>query len=346
MRIARTDFGRLLAQTIKAVESRNTIPILGHVKLVNEGGALTATATDLDVEITGTIPAEGEDMALCVDAKLLAGIVNKIGGVMLDMAHDGNRLTVKAGRSRFTLDTLPVGDFPTMNTDNAAWVEFEADLAALFAPVMFAMSNEETRYYLNGINLEPGIATATDGHRLSTNRIEPWGEHAPVIVPRKTVGLMPKGAVKVALTNTKMRVVADGVTITSKLIDGTFPDYERVVPKNNSRVVTVDNASLRAAAERVSVISAERARAVKLEIAGDAIALTMRGEGEAADEVECNYGGEPIAVGFNSAYLAEMLGNLPAGEVELHLEDAGAPALLVSKQAEGLRCVLMPMRTT
>ena len=343
MRVFRTDLSRLIQQVSKAVEARNTIPILACVKLELADGKLTATATDLDIEITGTIEAHGDDAAFCVDAKRLAGIVAKLTGESLEITPADNRVAIKSGRSRFLLDALPAADYPDISAGGFD-IEFRVDLAALFAPVAFAISTEETRYYLNGINMEPGIVTATDGHRLATLKTEAWPDHKPVIVPRKTVSLVPKGEIAVSLSPNRIRMESAGVTITSKLIDGTFPDYERVIPKQNGKAITVDNATLRAAAERVAVISDERGRSVKLSAAGGALALSVRGAGEADDEIECEYSGEPIHIGFNVAYLVDALGSMPDGEVVLRLADPATPALLTSPAAPDMRVVLMPMR--
>lgn len=343
MRVLRTDVARLIQQVSKAVESRNAIPVLGCVKLELSDGKLTATATDLDIEITGTIAAEGDDAAFCVDAKKLAAIVAKLAGDHIGIDPAEHRVTIKSGRSRFVLDTLPAADYPTIAAGDFD-VGFRADLAALFAPVQFAISNEEVRYYLNGINMEPGVVTATDGHRLATLTTDAWPAHAPIIVPRKMVALMPKGEVAVSLSASRIRVETDGVTITSKVIDGTFPDYERVIPKNNDKAATVDNAAMRAAAERVAVISDESGRAVKLSFAGGSLALSVRGTGEADDEIECEYSGEPIHVGFNVNYLIDALGSMPAGPAVIALADPSTPALLTSPANAGLRVVCMPMR--
>lgn len=343
MRVSRTDFARLIQHVTKAVESRNVTPVLSCVKIELAAGLLTATATDLDVEITGTIEADGDDAAFCVNAKTLSGIVAKLAADHIDITPADTRVTIKAGRSRFVLDTLPAADYPTISA-GAFDVEFTADLAALFAPVQFAISNEEARYYLNGINMQPGVVTATDGHRLATLAVDPWPAHTPIIVPRKMVGLMLKGECAVAVSAARIRVESGGVTITSKVIDGTFPDYERVIPKDNDKHITVDNAALRAAAERVAVIADDRGRAVKLVFAGGGVELSVRGSGEADDAIECDYSGEPTYVGFNVMYLVEALGSLPAGPVVLSLFDSGTPALLTSPAAPGVRVVLMPMR--
>lgn len=354
MKVARTDFARLLAQVSKVVEARNTIPILATVRLVAEGGKLSATATDLDIEITGSVPADG-DFAACVDARLLSSIVTKVAGDEITLEQGDGNATMKAGRSRYTLQTLPVGDLPSMAVDGFT-TEFEADLAALFSPVQFAISTEETRYYLNGVFLKGAVdtgtqavaltAVATDGHRLAKHVASGVSAFDGVIVPRKTVGLAPKGNIKVRLSDTKIQFETDGATITSKLIDGTYPDYERVIPSRNDKVVTFNGDDMARAAGRVAVISSERGRAVKVAVEGDQATLSINNpeNGNASEDVIVSYSNEePIVVGFNSAYLGELVGIFPAGEVKMAVADGGSPALFTSDSAPNLLAVLMPM---
>lgn len=347
MLTSKQDLSRLLSQVTKAVNSRNTIPILGHVRLVATNGTLTATATDLDLEITGSIPVEGNDCAFTVDAKMLAGIVGKLSGDTVTIEPADNRATVKAGRSRFTLDTLPVDDFPSMSAGEFA-TEFDVDLAALVAPVQFAISTEETRYYLNGVYFHTAegrlAAVATDGHRLSRHYGEPRDHFDGVILPRKLVSILPKGNVRVSLSARKVRIRADETTITSCVIDGTFPDYQRVIPTGNDRIATFDGDEMAKAAARVQAVSAERERSVKLTIAPDEIGLWLRGDGEAQDAVACTFDGDPLVVGFNASYLNELLGNFPAGDVHMALADGGSPVLFKSPADESLLAVLMPRR--
>lgn len=348
--IERAALARLLAGTTKVVEARNTIPVLGCVRLVVAAGVLTVTATDLDIEVTANAPVEGENGALCVDARLLDSIVKKLPADALITAEEKDGvLTVKAGRSRFTLQTLPAGDFPSMAEGSYA-AEFDYDLAALFAPVQFAISTEETRFYLNGIymHVEGGklVAVATDGHRLSRNIGGEVPEFDGIIVPRKMVGLVPAGEVHVEVSGTRIRFTTAAGVITSKLIDGTFPDYKRILPTGNDKLVTFDAATMRAAVERVSVVSSERGRAVKLAFAdGQAtLAVNSPDAGSAAEDVVVSYAEEPIEVGFNNAYLSELVGQFPAGDVCLALADGGSPTLFSSEKAPGLLAVLMPMR--
>lgn len=350
LRVSRTDIARLLQQATKVVNSRNTIPILDTVRLVAADGRLTVTATDLDIEVSGGIEAEG-DFAGCLNARMLAGIVGKLPGDTVEIEAEGPQVTVKAGRSRFKLAVLPIDDFPTMEAGAFA-TSAKLDLAALLAPVAFAMSSEETRYYLNGVHLhEYGgalVAVATDGHRLGCHTGPAAPDNFPaIIVPRDTVSIVPKGEVTLEASDTKIRIMCgDGTTIISKLVQGTFPDYRRVIPTGNDKLVTFTAADMIAAAERVSAIAAERGGAgVRLAIADGEIALTLRGAGnEATDAVACQYDGEPIEIGFSPTYVAELLSKFPAGTVSMALADAGSPAVFTSDANDALLCVLMPRR--
>lgn len=346
MLIARNDLARILAATTKVVESRNTIPILSTVRLVAADGALTATATDLDIAVTASAPATG-DIAACIDARLLSDIVKKLpADAEVSIEIDGGA-TIKSGRARFKLPVLPVGDFPNMD-GGAFAAEFEADMAALFAPVKFAISNEEARFWLNGVFLHVVngklVAVATDGHRLARHIGPDIGvDFAGIIVPRKASEIMPDGNVAVSVSDTRIRIVKDGAVIVSKLIDGTFPDYMRVIPTGNDKLVRADNGALAAATDRVAVVSATHGSGVRMAIGGGAIALSVRGDAEASDSVPCDYDGEEIVIGFNSRYVAEALSVFGAGDVTMAFADGGSPALLTGAP-DGLDVVLMPMR--
>lgn len=351
--LPKADLTRLLAATTKVVESRITIPILSNVLLSVEdvasgGKRFTARATDLDIEISTSISVlDASNGSTTVNAKLLNDIAKKAGGdVSLELEADV--LTVKSGRSRFRLQTLSVDDFPSFAAGGFD-VEFDVDLAALVAPVSFAMSTEMTRYYLNGVCLEGNegrlAAVATDGHRLSRHTAPTVGDLPPVILPRKLVSILPKGPVHVSLSSTKARIQTDDTTITSKLIDGTFPDYRRVIPTGNDKIVLADRKALATAVERVSAVATERGRAVKLEIAPGQIALSVRGDAEATDSIEADYSGEPLEIGFNAAYLTELLGNLTGDTVRIALNDGGSPTIFTGGDDDVL-VVLMPMRVS
>lgn len=345
--IPKADLARVITNVGRVVESRNAIPILSALRLSADNGQLTVTGTDLDIVATDRATATIEQAgAVCVDAKLLGDISKKAGGE-ISLSLEGDRLTVKSGRSVFKLATLPAKDFPSLD-DGKYTATFDIDLAALFAPVSFAISNEVTRYYLNGIymHVQDGQlrAVATDGHRLSRIIGPSVSDFEGVIVPTKAVGLVPKGVVKVAVSDTKIRIESGDFVLTSKLVDGTFPDYQRVIPTNNDKLVTVDRDVFMRAADRVATVSTERGRAVKLSIAPGSVAFSVNNtDAAASDEVEAEYSEEPIEVGFNSLYLRDVFSVLPAGEVQLALADAGTPAIITGG-TEGLLIVLMPYR--
>lgn len=347
--ISRTELARVVGAVGKVVEARNTIPILSNILLEADGDRLSVTGTDLDIEATASTAAMVQAAGrITVSAKLLGDIVRKAAGETIDLQLKDGRLNVKAGRSNFKLETLSADDFPDL-TGGKFDAEFEIDLAALFAPVAFGISTEETRYYLNGIYFHVvdgvGVAVATDGHRLARNRGPELPEFAGIIVPRKTVGLLPKGGVKVAVSESKIRIEAGDFVMVSKLIDGTFPDYARVIPTANDKTVTVDRDAMMKAADRVSTVSSERGRAVKLSIAPGSIVLHVSNpdSGSASDEVEADYSGEPFDVGFNATYVRDIFSVLPGGPVTMKLTDGGSPAVITG-WLEGWDGVLMPVR--
>jgi DNA polymerase-3 subunit beta len=346
--IQRADLARTLAAVTKVVESRQVIPILGNVLLQAANDRLTVIGTDLDVEYSATSPCEG-DILTTVDAKRLSDIARRLSGDTVSLALDGDSLVVKSGRSRFTLPTLPVEDFPRL--DGGAFdAEFKVDMAALVAPVRFAMSNEETRYYLKGVYLHPYgdtlRAVATDGHRLAHNSIAfDIVKIVPsVIIPAKAIGLIPAGVVDVSLSKNKIRLATADTIIVSKLIYATYPDYLRVIPAGNDRALTVDKKDFEAATARVSTISSERGRAVKLSISSGAIVLSSSNPdaGSATDEVECEYDGPDMEIGFNSAYLGDVLGSLTGETVTVKLSEAGSPGIFTGDGDVLALC--MPMR--
>ncbi|MBY3263842.1 DNA polymerase III subunit beta [Rhizobium laguerreae] len=351
--IARQDLARVLTNVGRVIESRKTMPILSNVLLEADADGLRVTGTDLDIIATDRAVANTEEAgSICVDAKLLADISKKAGGD-ISISLEADRLVVKSGRSRFALPTLAAADFPTLDGGKFD-ATFDIDLAALLAPVSFAMSTEETRYYLNGVFIhlqEDGDqfirAASTDGHRLSRHQMAYTGEDAfkGVIVPRKAVGVVPKGTVTVSVSEAKIRIAAGDFVLTSKLIDGTFPDYQRVIPTGNDKIVTVDRDAFMKAADRVATVSSEKGRAVRLSIAPGAVNFTVNNADAAAtDEIEAEYGGEPIEIGFNAAYLRDLFGVFPSGPVTIAIADGGSPGLFKSAGFEGLLLVGMPMR--
>lgn len=350
--VERAELLRALTATTKAVESRNTYPILANVLLTAEPESLQVRGTDLDVEITTQCAAKCVPGITTVPAKTLLEIVRKFpDGAEVTMTLEGDKLIVKAGRSRFQLPVIGPDAFPTIKS-GSFWPAFEVDLAALFAPVSFAISNEETRYYLNGIFVHDtgsGIrAVATDGHRLARHDgqpVPPGSILSGVIIPKKTVALIPKGVVKVELSDNKMRITASDTVLLSKLIEGTFPDYDRVTPKNSDKLLTVDRAILAAALDRVGIVASERgSKAVKLVASDGRLEMSCRdGDGNTATE-DVSFDGEmDFEIGYNAGYLAEIVRVAGGSEVTFKWTDANSPSVITGVNDNWLS-VLMPMR--
>jgi len=367
--LERSNLLKSLGHVHRVVERRNTIPILSNVLLTTDGASLEMKATDLDLEITEAAPAVVEQAgATTVPAHLLYDIVRKLpegAEVMLKMEESGQSLSVISGRSTFRLQCLPQADFPALTAGQFSHI-FRLESSALrdlIEKTQFAISTEETRYYLNGIYLhtlesDSGLklrAVATDGHRLARAEIEaPAGsEGMPgVIIPRKTVGELqklvddPDVAVTVELSDTKIRFTIGSVILTSKLIDGTFPDYQRVIPTNNDKELIIDRQSLAAAVDRVSTVSSERGRAVKLSLADGQVTFTVNNpdSGSATEEIPAGYDAEPLEIGFNARYLLDVAAQLSGSEARFLLADAGSPTLIQDTSDERTLYVLMPMR--
>ncbi|MEO9613758.1 MAG: DNA polymerase III subunit beta [Nitratireductor sp.] len=367
--LERSNLLKSLNHVHRVVERRNTIPILSNVLLRAEGAVLEMKATDLDIEVTEATAAQVEQSgATTVPAHLLYDIVRKLpdgAEVMLKTDEDGRSMSVIAGRSNFRLQCLPQSDFPELTAGSFSHIfriESEA-LKGLVERTQFAISTEETRYYLNGIFLHTlendGTlvlrAVATDGHRLARADMEaPAGsEGMPgIIIPRKTVSELqklvdaPDIKVAVELSETKIRFTIGSVILTSKLIDGTFPDYQRVIPTGNDKKLVIDRQSFADAVDRVSTISSERGRAVKLAIADGMVTLTVNNpdSGSAVEEVAADYDADPIEIGFNARYLLDVAGQLSGSEAKFLLADAGSPTLIHDMADEQALYVLMPMR--
>jgi DNA polymerase III subunit beta len=367
--VERAELLKSLGHVHRVVERRNTIPILANVLIKAERSKLSLKATDLDLEVTDTIAAEvSPGGATTVPAHMLYDIVRKLPeGAQIVLEGSGDRavLSIRAGRSRFTLQTLPESDFPDLAAGDMthSFKVAAADFKRLIDKTQFAISTEETRYYLNGIYLhtagpaKSGMlrAVATDGHRLAQVELPlpQGGAGMPgIIVPRKTVGEVQRlietgeGEVGIELSSGKIRFTIGDVVLTSKLIDGTFPDYGRVIPANNDKSLTVDKKDFEAAVDRVSTVSSERGRAVKLSITGGRLVLSVTNpdSGSATEEIEVDYSAEPLDIGFNSRYLLDIAAQIEGEVAVLKLADPGSPTLIQDKDAKGALYVLMPMR--
>ena len=367
--IERAALLRALGHVQSVVERRNTIPILSNVLLRAENGELALSATDMDLEIVAAVGVQlARKGATTAPAHTLYDIVRKLregAQVELDAAGDKGALTLRSGRSTFTLACLPPEDYPLMAGGDLAhsFTLSAADLKRLIDRTRFAISMEETRYYLNGIFLHAAKsndvpmlrAVATDGHRLARMEIPlPEGaEGMPgVIVPRKTVSELRKlideidQDVQISLSDTKIRFSFGNALLTSKLIDGTFPDYDRVIPAGNDKVLEVQCKEFAEAVDRVSTISTEKSRAVKLTIERGSLMLsaTSPENGTATEEIEVRYNGSPLEIGFNSRYLLDITEQIAGAEARFLMADAGSPTLVRDGADESALYVLMPMR--
>ncbi len=362
---------KALGHIQSVVERRNTIPILANVLLEASKNKLSMTATDMDLAIIETAGADvGKTGTTTVQAHTLYDIVRKLpegSQVGLDGGTDAKsgQVSLRAGRSTFTLASLPAEDFPKMAGGDLPH-SFElaaADLRGLIDRTRFAISTEETRYYLNGIYVHAtqsnGVkvlrAVATDGHRLA--RVEmplPSGaDNIPgVILPRKTVLELRKlldetqSAIAVSLSETRVRFAVDDVVLTSKLIDGTFPDYERVIPSNNEKVLEIDCKTFAEAVDRVATISTEKSRAIKMALGKGQLTLTATSPdaGSATEELEARYTASPIEIGFNARYLLDIAQQIEGDGARFSMSDAASPTVVQDTADPSALYVLMPMR--
>ncbi len=363
--IERAQLAKSLAHVHRVVERRNTIPILANVLLRAGKSNVELKATDLDLEIVETAPGEGKQTgSTTVPAHMIYDIVRKLpegAQVELQSAADGTQLQVRAGRSKFTLQALPETDFPDLAAGEMthSFSIASADLKRLIDRTQFAISTEETRYYLNGIYLhaidDKLRAVATDGHRLAQAEIKaPKGTKGMpgVIIPRKTVTEVQRliddagDEVKIELSATKIRFSLGNAVLTSKLIDGTFPDYARVIPAANDKTLIVDKGEFMSAVDRVSTVSSERGRAVKLALTDGKLTLSVINpdSGSATEELEVEYGAEALDIGFNGRYLLDILQQVEGEKARLKLADPGSPTLIEDMETAGALYVLMPMR--
>ena len=367
--IERADLVKAVSQAQSVVERRNTIPILANVLIEAGAEGISFRATDLDTEIVYRAQAQVERPgSTTVSAGMLNDIARKLpDGALVQLALDGasGRLSVQAGRSNFSLATLPREDFPVMSSSEYG-ANFSAPaqvLRRLFDKSKFAISNEETRYYLNGVYMHvaegedgPSLrCVATDGHRLA--RIDaalPAGAGAMpgVIVPRKTVAELKKlldddeTEIAVSVSETKLRFATPAITLTSKVIDGTFPDYSRVIPSANARKLEVDAGDFAKAVDRVATVSSERSRAVKLSLDEDRLVLSVNAPdaGAADEELSVAYADEPLEIGFNAKYLHEIASQIERENAVFLFNGSGDAALIREGGDTSAVYVVMPMR--
>lgn len=366
--IERAALLRSINHVQSVVERRNTIPILSNVLLKAEDGVLSLSTTDMDLEINEAVEAKvSQKGSTTAPAVTLHDIIRKLpDGSTIDlvMNKEGTQMTVKAGRSQFKLSCLPTADFPEIGTADlpASFALPAAELRALIDRTKFAMSTEETRYYLNGIYLHAtetnGVkvlcAVATDGHRLAKFEM-PLPEGAAtmpaVIIPRKCINELRKlideaaDTIQISLSESKIRFAFDHIVLNSKLIDGTFPDYQRVIPKGNDKIVEVDPKIFTGAIDRVSTISDGKSRAVKITLAGKQMTLSASSpeSGSATEELEVN-GDSTMEIGFNARYLLDITSQIEGDGCRLTLADAASPTIIQDNSDPSALYVLMPLR--
>jgi DNA polymerase-3 subunit beta len=360
---------KALSHVQSVVERRGTIPILANVKLEAAGELLSLTATDMDITVMEGVAAKvGEEGAMTVPAHMLYEIVRKLpdgAEIAITKKADDAKVTLKAGKSRFTLSSLPVDDFPVISEDDLQ-TQFTItvdECRALLDKTRFAISTEETRYYLNGVYFhstsDDGAqvlrAVSTDGHRLARVQVAlPDGaaDMPGVIVPRKTINelvkLTEEGGqdVNISLSETKIKFVCGSAMLVSKLIDGTFPDYDRVIPVGNDKIMEVEGKSLSQAVDRVSVIASEKSRGIKLQLEESNLTLSATGaeQGSADEALEVKYSADKVEIGFNSRYLLDVLGQIESDTVQMIFADSQSPALIRDPADLGALYVVMPMR--
>jgi DNA polymerase-3 subunit beta len=367
--IERAALLKALGHVQSVVERRNTIPILSNVLLSADRDAMALSATDLDMEIVDETPGRVDGKGqITAPAHTLYEIVRKLpegAEVELRFSADDPRLQVLAGRSRFNLPVLPAGDFPVMSSDGLSGrINIDTnDLIRLIDKTRFAISTEETRYYLNGLYLHTVVeegrallrAVATDGRRLALAEMPaPEGcvGSPGVIVPRKTIQEVRRlledagEGVEMQVSTQKIRFEFGRAALTSKVIDGSFPDYARVIPRDNQRILVVDNALFAQAVDRVATISAEKSRSVKLAIEPGRMVLTVRNmeAGQAVEEIEVDYDGEAFDIGFNARYLLDVAAQIQGENAEFRFSDPDSPTLVIDPADADVRYVLMPLR--
>ena len=366
--IERADLLKALNHVQSVVERRNTIPILSNVLISAKGDQLSFTATDLDIEIIEGIAAQiSEDGTVTAPAHTFYEIVRKLpegAEVELVKTADDPRLMINAGRSRFSLPSLPEDEFPVLSADGLShsFTLHSTDLVNLIDKTRFAVSTEETRYYLNGIHMhategdDAHLRTvATDGHRLALAEIalpEGAAGMSGIIIPRKTVQEVRRlldgidDDIAVSVSEAKIRFGIGAATLTSKLIDGSFPDYERVIPRENAHMLKIERDVFAAAVDRVATISAEKSRSVKMTLEADTLTLTVNNPeaGLAVEELSVDYDAEPMEIGFNARYLLDILGQIETDDAVFRFADSASPSLVEDASDTGALYVLMPLR--
>tara|TARA_Y100000590_G_scaffold367292_2_gene427267 strand:- start:4537 stop:5652 length:1116 start_codon:yes stop_codon:yes gene_type:complete len=366
--IERNSFLNSLSHVQNIVEKRNTIPILSNILIDAHSNNLILSATDMDVSVTEAINCNViEQGSVTTPAHTLYDIVRKIpeGNEIELISNDGNKLSFRSGKSKFSLSCLPKDDFPKieeLDLKNEFTINSK-ELIKIIDKTKFAISTEETRYYLNGIYLHVGakdnkkilVSVATDGHRLAkveTDLPEGAENLSGVIIPKKTINEVRKlideqnNDIRVALNENKIVFYINNVILSSKLIDGSFPEYEKVIPKNNDKTLEINTNQIYEAIDRVSTVSDVKSNSIKLSIMDNIISISSNNSetGSGAEDINIDYVGEKIEIGFNAKYLLEILSQIDSEKLNFKLLDSSSPTIITDSEDNHSIYVLMPMR--
>lgn len=352
-----------LQQVSGALGGRPTLPILGNLLLKVEAGNLTLTATDLEVELVACIALEGESEpgSITVPSRKFLDICRGLpDDAVITFSLEGERVTVRSGRSRFTLATLPAADFPNIEDwqSEVAITLNQGELRSIIDKTQFSMANQDVRYYLNGMLFEIAETTlrsvATDGHRMAVAQtaLDASFEQQQVIVPRKGIQELvklldaPENPVTLQIGHSNIRAEVNNFIYTSKLVDGRFPDYRRVLPQSSSKTLEASCDALRQAFSRAAILSNEKFRGVRVNLAGSEMRITANNpeQEEAEEMLDVSFQGEPIEIGFNVSYVLDVLNTLRCEQVRISMSDANASALIENVQDDGAMYVVMPIR--
>lgn len=346
------------------VEKRHTLPILSNVLIEKHAGNLTLLATDIEIQIRTTTEGKGgkDETSITVAARKLQDILRAVPeGTEVSLVLDDKRLTVKAGRSRFALQTLPAADYPRMQFNEGAAIEFslsQREFKKQIAQVAYAMAAQDVRYYLNGLLMVASghelRLVATDGHRLALASVDLVNEVArtEVILPRKTVLELARqladsdDPVAVTLVGNQARFRFGPIELITKLIDGKFPDYDRVIPQGNPKLVKAQRLPLLLALQRAAILTNEKFRGLRVQLESGVLKVISSNaeQEEAQDELEVDYSGDSLEIGFNVSYLLDVLNNVGTDEVEIHLNEPMSSALFTLPGNQQFKAVVMPMR--
>ena len=352
-----------LQQVIGAVERRQTLPILGNVLIKSTGGDLTLTATDLEIEMVASLQADSsEDFQTTIPARKLLDISKALpDGASINFTIDENRVSLTSGRSRFTLASLPARDFPGLDEieEQQSFSIPQSQLKTLFDKTSFAMAQQDVRYYLNGILMEISAGklklVATDGHRLALSEVEldtGVDEDRQIIIPRKAVLELARlldssdGAAKCILSQNHLRLETGSLVFTTKLIDGKFPDYQRVIPVDGNRTMEVERETLKQSMSRIAILSNEKYRGIRLSLSPGNLSIQANNpdQEEAEEELPVEYQEADMEIGFNVTYLIDVLNVLDSEKVQIKLKDSNSSAIISDSEDSSSLYVVMPMR--